>query len=116
MPKEERKKIEAERKFNESLGIDDRLFVAYRLLNGSTNAAATSDILKRLEEENESVFQIYLQGASRHTNTKNVAALKTIEEKFVSQSTDGDDDRKRKMMKIRAQQVLPIIELAKQRR
>jgi hypothetical protein len=116
LPKEERKKVEAERQFNESLGIDDRLFVAYRLLNGSTKATSTSDILKRLEEENESVFQIYLQGASRHTNTKNVAALKTLEEKFVNQATKGDDDRKRKMMKIRAQQVLPIIELAKQRR
>lgn len=116
LSKEDRKKVEVERQFKESLGVDDRLFVAYRLLNGQSKAGNTSSILKRLEEENESVFQIYLQGASRHTRSADVAALKLVEEKFAGQAVSGEDDRKRKTMKIRAQQVLPIIELAKQRR
>jgi hypothetical protein len=116
MPKEERKKLETARQFKESLGIDDRLFVAYRLLNAPSSTGTTASIVKRLTEENESVFQIYLQGASRHTRSSDVAALKSVEESFTAQATNGEDDRKRKTMKIRAQQVLPIIELAKQRR
>ena len=115
MSKEDRKKAEAKRAFSRSLSVDDRLFVAYRLLNASRSKKNVDTILTRLTEKDESVFQIYLQGASRHAKKGNVAALREIQEEFAKNSKVGDDDKKRKQNKIRSLQLLPIIELAKQR-
>ena len=115
LPRKERKKARAARRFKQSLAIDDKLFTAYRLLNGSRTSSNVGKIIERLVDKEDSVFAIYLHGASRHASKKNVAQLRKVRDDFKERSRTDTDERERKRLKLRAQQLLPIVELAKQR-